>query len=140
MLRSEFKKIRIADAIFIIVEKLLPRFSPGKVLIVPVSLTADNFKKEIELRKTFKFFFTRKGNYTYVGVSISKEELPDSEELEDLAHHDSCWRTDGVEAYLEKISSEIYQECIAKDPEKGNWYVQTSFGMFGPKVVEGEIS
>jgi len=133
-------KVDFAQAINVIVESILPRFTKDEVLVVSVRMEAENYDTEHRVARNFNIVYYRPNNYTFVGVPVDVSAMfPDKLELELIrySYHDSCWRSDGTEHIMRKIANEIFEEL--KDDGAG-YSVYTAFGMSGIKLYAGRVS
>ncbi len=106
-MEAEMLKIDLGHTIIEMVELTLERGDREHALVVPIQIDGDG------RRICFAyFFFWRGSSYTTVGSKMTNElplnflsTEPNEWKLE--SHHDSCWRSDGVNSTLSGISSTI---------------------------------
>jgi hypothetical protein len=88
--------IGIDAAIIMLVEQLLPRFSPQENVLL-IHLRVDLKTKNKEHTDLFDILFWRPGTYTLVGYKKSDKVLTGEYEGEyqKTLYHDSAWKDDG---------------------------------------------
>lgn len=109
-------KIPASQTINLLVETLLPRFSPEeKALHIEIEANLRHPVSHKEKRKWIHFIFTRPNNYTKVFSFVSSRPVSkyqiDLTEFEFKCDHDSCWRN-----AVESVLSEVYFD-LTKDKE-----------------------
>jgi hypothetical protein len=105
-------KLNLAQAIIEMVELALPRGDREHALIVSLRLTA-----KPDVGRYLSLFFYRGSNYTTVG-SAEGTGIPQPTEWKLESHHDSCWRSDGVDATLSKLYLSLCEEVALGTPPK----------------------
>jgi hypothetical protein len=105
-------KISLAQAIIDMVELALARGDREHALIVSLRLTANR-----NVSRYLSLFFYRGTNYTTVG-SAEGRVSPQPTEWKLEAHHDSCWRADGVDATLSGLYLSMSKEVALGAPPK----------------------
>lgn len=130
---KDLVQIDTDKAIIQIVETALPRWSKDKVLMVHLQFSAEKFNED-RYYKELVFVFYRPANYTFVGVADSTEINEDTD-IDMMSYHDSCWGSDGVNRAIRDAAREI--EYNINDKE--GFHVHNSFGLFGAKLIDGEI-
>jgi len=135
--RKDLTQIDLAKAINQTVENLFLRWTKDKVLTVQIQTTANDFDSDKKVFKTYMLIFYRPMNYTFVGVIDGGGELDEHSDIEYLSYHDSCWRYDGTEHYIQKMADTIEKEF---DFEKDKPYVRNCFGLNGYKILNGNLN
>lgn len=120
-------KMEVGHAITKIVEAMLPIGTQGKVLHISMDVDYMVFPKKnddsesletIERRLSVHYVFRRSSNYTMVLRCVNNSfYIEDGDVFEMTSYHDSCWRSDGVESDIRKISQKVMKEIEAKYAE-----------------------
>lgn len=142
-IHRDLTKIDISDAIYVIVESLLPRFTAHKVLVVSIRLNVENFDTGHIVNRDVNMVFYRPANYTFVGVPInggnntagmfsSGSEV----DIKKYSYHDSCWKSDGIEDIIRDTIKEIESEMVGES----GYHAFTSFGLTEIEQHNGDIN
>jgi hypothetical protein len=158
-------KIGLASAITAIVEMALPRGSgDNQLLWVPVTFQLMGWKesqgkkgvhseRSYDVRTSIHLLFHRPHNYTKVFFFEDTQDvqfyphLIDNKKIEWQlqSDHDSCWSSDGLRC-LDKVYQRLKDDLAKKlkvDIDKLEGQINPSefisFGMFGPKRLQGEV-
>lgn len=141
--RSVLGQMDISKAINTAVDDLFPRFSKDKVLQVHVTMSIENYYAPVKRSfKEFYLLYYRPHNYTFVGAYEGENSIPDKvgieTELEYLSFHDSCWRTDGTECFINRKCEELESE-FGEDNITSETYIYNNFGLFGFRILDAVV-
>lgn len=133
---GEIQDIKIAEAInaFVRFFKESGQIS-DKTLVVPLRLTAEDYKTNKRYFKEFYLLFHSPSSYTKVGwyegdgILLKRGNVT---EINFEADHDSCWR-DGTERIIRRFAEEAMNLFPNK---KDNPSVFNSFGILGIELCD----
>ncbi|MBI2639402.1 MAG: hypothetical protein HYW90_00710 [Candidatus Sungbacteria bacterium] len=117
--------MRLEDALEVLVEKLLPRFSSdNSLLLISLDVRAcvlkpKNGKQKRVVRRYVYLMFHRPNNYTKVlwnATTNNRKPVWDFTEWEVKSDHDSCWTTDGLSTPLFNLGLVMTKEIDPKLP------------------------
>lgn len=116
---------RIEESIIAITEAFLPKFTEDKVLCISIDARLNYYgKKQVKgVIRGIHIAIYRPMNYTKVIMAVDSENIPaftfdPSLTFKHMSDHDSCWRSDGLESPLNKVSHDMVNELEANGAPK----------------------
>lgn len=133
-------KIQASDAINLLVETMLPRFSDaGKGLFISIDCILRHPETRKEKRNFVSFIFSRPNNYVKVFCTTSSKHISrfdlNPNDFEFLCDHDSCWR-DAISSKLSEVYFKLTEDAVIA-PIK--FEDNSSISCFCPNYLKIEI-
>lgn len=133
------QKVSFEYAITSMVQLVLNDGNREKVLIVPITISGEDYDNEVRSHKNFTIVVYKPHNYCFVGlVEGSQLSLNDGQDVHYESYHDSCWR-DGVGRMIRSQSELVCNDLESGGADMDKVSVHTSFGFSSPKMLDGRI-